>query len=322
MLPRYLLGRARRDHEGPGAVWLGGCHDRLEALRRGPAATDTGSGRGMTVAVGPTARDGAQPREWPAANDRPPAARERAGHGTDGADAAAAPVSIHLGLMRGFTLTEGQQPLSVPLSAQRVIAFVALRNRPTLRPYVAEMLWLDASQDRAMANLRSALWRLRQPGTTIVESDGEYLSLSRSVSVDVVDFVAWAHRLLAGETAVSAGRIDSAADAGDLLPDWYDDWVLIERERLRQLRLHVLERGCVELTAAGDFGRAIELGLAAIADEPLHESGHAALINAHLCEGNRAEALRQFDAYARLMRDELSLEPAPHVVALVAGLRN
>ena len=188
--------------------------------------------------------------------------------------------------MRGFTLTEGQQPLSVPLSAQRVIAFVALRNRPTLRPYVAEMLWLDASQDRAMANLRSALWRLRQPGTTIVESDGEYLSLSRSVSVDVVDFVAWAHRLLAGETAVSAGRIDSAADAGDLLPDWYDDWVLIERERLRQLRLSCPRAG-LRGAHRGRRLRACHRATdsPAIADEPLHESGHAALINAHLCEG-------------------------------------
>jgi len=303
-------------------MWLGGCHGRLEGLCWGRAATDVGFGWELTVAVGPTAGNGARPAEWTVADDRTPSVRDPIDRSAAGIEVETVAVPIHLGLMRGFTLTLGEQPLGIPLSAQRVVAFVALRNRPTLRPYVAEMLWLDASQDRAMANLRSALWRLRQPGTTIVESDGEYLSLSPSVSVDVVDFVAWAHRLLAGETVVGTGRIDRAADAGDLLPDWYDDWVLIERERLRQLRLHVLERGCVELTAAGDFGRAIELGLAAIADEPLHESGHAALINAHLCEGNRAEALRQFDAYARLMREELRLEPAPHVAALIAELRH
>lgn len=230
-------------------------------------------------------------------------------------------LETRLGLMRGFTLDSGDRAVSIPLSAQRVVAFVALRNRPTLRPYVAEMLWLDATQERAMANLRSALWRLRQPGATIIEATGDYLSLSPGVAVDVLDFVAWSHRLLAGENDIGAATVDQMVVAGDLLPDWYDDWVLIERERLRQLRLHALERACVQLTAAGDFGRAIELGLAAITDEPLHESGHMALINAHLREGNRAEALRQYDAYAKLMRDELRLEPAPQMQALVAGLR-
>jgi DNA-binding SARP family transcriptional activator len=274
------------------------------------------------LTVGTTGRNGARPRDWPIAEDDGLLPAEQARRRAKAENGPGARAPIRLGLMRGFTLELDQEPLSIPLSAQRVVAFVALRNRPTLRPYVAEMLWLDASQDRAMANLRSALWRLRQPGASIVEANGEYLSLSRTVAVDVVDFVGWAHRLLAGETSVGTGRIDGMSDAGDLLPDWYDDWVLIERERLRQLRLHVLERACVELTAAGDFAQAIELGLAAIADEPLHESGHAALINAHLCEGNRAEALRQFDAYARLMREELHLQPAPQVLALVAGLRD
>lgn len=231
---------------------------------------------------------------------------------------------IQLSLMRGFSLSADEQPISIPLSAQRVVAFVALRNRPTLRPYVAEMLWLDATQDRAMANLRSALWRLRQPGTAIVEATGDYLSLGAGVAVDVLDLLAWSHDLLAGgagQAGMAGARVDEIVGAGDLLPDWYDDWVLIERERLRQLRLHALERACVELTRLGEFGRAIEAGLAAIAEEPLHESGHAALIRAHLGEGNRAEALRQFEIYAELMHEELRLGPSPQVEALVAGLR-
>jgi DNA-binding SARP family transcriptional activator len=227
---------------------------------------------------------------------------------------------IQLCLMQGFSLSCDREPISIPLSAQRVAAFVALRSRPALRGYVAEMLWLDATQDRAMGNLRSALWRLRQAGAAIVETSGDYLSLARDVDVDVLDFQSWSHGLMTGEGDIARASVEQIAVAGDLLPDWYDDWVLIERERLRQLRLHALERACVELTEAGEYGRAIEAGLAAITDEPLHESGHVALINAHLGEGNRAEAIRQYDTYARLMRDELGLEPSPRITALVAGL--
>jgi len=230
-------------------------------------------------------------------------------------------VQVELGLMQGFSLAADNRPVTIPLSAQRVVAFVALRSRPTLRPYVAEMLWLDASQDRAMANLRSALWRLRQPGGSIVEARGDYLSLSPHVAVDVLDLVSWSQQLLAGAVDIVTSRVDRIVVAGDLLPDWYDEWVLIERERLRQLRLHALERACVELTLAGEYGRAIEAGLAAVREEPLHESGHKALIEAHLGEGNRAEALRQFEVYARLMRDELHLGPSRQLEALIEGLR-
>jgi DNA-binding SARP family transcriptional activator len=228
---------------------------------------------------------------------------------------------VRLSLMRGFSLVCGNRPVTIPLSAQRVVAFVALRDRPTLRPHVAEMLWLDATETRAMANLRSALWRLRQPGLAVVEARGDYLTLNRQVAVDVREFVSRSRRVLGGEDDLGAVGLDMIVVAGDLLPDWYDEWVTIEREHLRQLRLHALERVCVELTQAGRFGQAIEAGLAAIAEEPLHESGHRALIGAHLAEGNRAEALRQYDAYARLMHDELRLDPSPEVTSLVAGLR-
>jgi DNA-binding SARP family transcriptional activator len=240
----------------------------------------------------------------------------------DGARAADArpEARIRLSLMKGFALSCERVPITIPLSAQRVAAFVALRNRPSLRPYVAEMLWLDATQDRAMGNLRSALWRLRQAGVPVVETTGDYLSLGEDVAVDVIDFAVWSRRLMAGEGDVATARIDEISVAGDLLPDWYDDWVLIERERLRQLRLHALERACVMLTLAGEYGRAIEAGLAAITEEPLHESGHVALIKAHLSEGNRAEAIRQYQAYVRLMRDELRLGPSPAVAALVSPL--
>jgi DNA-binding SARP family transcriptional activator len=104
--------------------------------------------------------------------------------------------------------------------------------------------------------------------------------------------------------------------ADDLLVGWYDDWVLLERERLRQLRLHALEVLSGQLLAAGNGPAAVEAALAAVAVEPLRESAHRAVIRAHLAEGNRAEALRQRDQLRHLLRLELGVKPSRLVTDL------
>lgn len=222
--------------------------------------------------------------------------------------------------MRGFSLVCGDRSITIPLSAQRVLAFVALRDRPTLRVHVAGTLWMDAPEKRAMANLRSALWRLRLPGRSIVDRHGDYLSLQQDVQVDVRELAARSRAMMGSATARSADGFDDLITSGELLPDWYDDWVLIERERLRQLRLHALEQACTDLTADQRYGEAIEAALAAIADEPLRESAHRLLITVYLAEGNRIEAIRQFRVYADLIRSELDIDPAPEICDLVSSL--
>jgi DNA-binding SARP family transcriptional activator len=107
---------------------------------------------------------------------------------------------------------------------------------------------------------------------------------------------------------------------GDLLPDWYDDWVLIERERFRQLRLHALEALCEALGGAGAYGMAIEAGLACVAAEPLRESAHRALMKVHLAEGNPAEAVRQYRLYRKLAAEELGLAPSGQMQHIVQAL--
>jgi DNA-binding SARP family transcriptional activator len=227
---------------------------------------------------------------------------------------------IHLGLMRGFDLAWRGRPVALPTSAQRVVAFVALHDRPIRRSHVAGILWLDASESRAMGNLRSALWRLRRSRCGVIEASGDSLSLSNDVDLDIRRLDDGARRLGQNE-AVSADLLRALLAAGELLPDWFDDWVIIERERVRQVRLHALERACEDLVAAGRFGDAIAAGLAAVSEEPLRESAHRVLIAAHLAEGNRVEAFRQFDTYALLMASELQLEPSSEIRALMDGQR-
>jgi DNA-binding SARP family transcriptional activator len=223
---------------------------------------------------------------------------------------------IVLHLLAGFGVEVAGAEVPLPGSAQRVVAFVALHERPLLRGYVAGTLWLDSPEERAAGNLRSALWRIHRHTPTLVAADAETLRLGPCVRVDLREAETRARSELSG---ASSGIAPDALTV-DLLPDWYDDWVLLERERFRQLRLRALESMCTRLAAAGRLDEALEAGLLALAGEPLRESAHRALVALHLAEGNAAEALRQFRLCRRLLREQLGVEPSSLMLDLVGGL--
>jgi DNA-binding SARP family transcriptional activator len=230
---------------------------------------------------------------------------------------------IVLRMLGSFDLRVRGEPVALSPSVERVVAYVALHDGPATRPNVAGNLWLDVPEDRAMANLRSALWRLRRPGFALLETRGDSLALSADTCVDTRDLLETARGLLDppeaidDPLAIDPASINRLASGTDLLGDWYDDWVLVEREHLRQIRLQALERLAVDLARRGLFGRATETALAAVATEPLRESAHRALISVHLAQGNRSEAIRQYALYRRLMREELDLEPSPQMDDLI-----
>ena len=227
---------------------------------------------------------------------------------------------LKLSLLNAFAVQYRDESVPVPVSAQRLIAFLAIHEHPVRRLYVSGMLWTDFSENRALANLRSVLWRLQQPGLRIVRTTGQLLRLEPGIEVDVREFTDLAHRLLRGTARPADLAIRPAMLSGELLPDWYDDWVLVERERLRQLSLHALESLSARLTAQGRYGQAIEAGVAAVASEPLRESAHRAVIKAHLAEGNTCEAVRQYRRCRDLLRSELGVAPSPQLAKLVHGL--
>jgi DNA-binding SARP family transcriptional activator len=221
--------------------------------------------------------------------------------------------TVRLGLLRGFSLRVGPDPVALTWSAQRLVAFLALQDRPLSRSYVAEVLWPETTTARANANLRSALWRTKRSCRRLIAASSQQLSIAAGVVIDHLDAVARAQRLLDGaardgDDLGAALRADLAAD---LLPEWDgDDWVVVERERYLQLRLHALEAMCGRLTEIGRYGEAVEAGLAAVRAEPLRESAHRSLIRVHLAEGNRWEAVRQYERCRRLLLDELGVEPS------------
>jgi DNA-binding SARP family transcriptional activator len=225
---------------------------------------------------------------------------------------------VKLRLLDGFRLVRGDNDLALPLYSQRLLAFLALHDLPLSRVYVAGALWLDGSQEKANANLRTALWRIRKADPVLAVSSATHVGLGHDVEVDVRTMTAAARRVLAG--TVDRGDLRLLIDAGDLLLDWYDDWLLVERESLRQLRLRALETVAARALERTDPARAAEAALAAVVAEPLRETAHRLLIEAHLASGNRADALMQFGIYSRLLATQLSAKPSPRISALVRGL--
>jgi DNA-binding SARP family transcriptional activator len=221
----------------------------------------------------------------------------------------------------GFSVG-GKRRRGLPHGSQRLLAFLALQDRPTTRTAIAGTLWPEASEEHAHASLRSALSRLNGIKSTVVEVASHELSLADGVVVDIRDARKLAHRLINPGLDLPKDLGDQAIAtlSVDLLPDWYDDWAVVEAEEWRQLRLHALDTLAEGLTSAGRYADATSAALAAVKAEPLRETAHAVLIRVYLAEGNRAEALSAYEHYRHLLRDQLGVEPTPLIQSLVKDL--
>jgi DNA-binding SARP family transcriptional activator len=226
---------------------------------------------------------------------------------------------MQLALMGVFGLNVAGTAAVLPLSAQRLLAFLALEHKPLSRLYVAGHLWGDVAEERAAASLRSALWRVRQAGE-IVRADERTLELSPGVEVDIDGALARARQISDAAIPLGVDDVQALCRTDDILPDWYDEpWLELERECFRKRRLGALERACERLVAEDRLSEALEAGLAAVSADPLRESAHRVLIRMHLAEGNAAEAVRQFRVWERLSEVALGLAPSAQLRALVGG---
>jgi DNA-binding SARP family transcriptional activator len=220
-------------------------------------------------------------------------------------------------LLAGPYVTMGTRRQEVPEGSKQLLAYVALRRRRVERRHVAGTLWPFGDEERAAGNLRSALWRLRRAGINVLVADKWSLALHSNVIVDLHVMDQWATRLIEGSAFARDLTISSSvADALDLLPGWYDDWALAERERIRQRLLHALEALSGRLTSLGRFADAVDAALLAVSAEPLRESAQRTLIEAHVAEGNLTEARRSLLAYRALVRRELGVDPSNELLAI------
>lgn len=227
---------------------------------------------------------------------------------------------VRLGLLGGFHLSIEAQDVPLPMNAQRLVCFLALHEQPLLRTFVGGSLWGESTDRHAGGSLRSALWRLHHPTYTLVALTSDHLALSPTVAVDLREGEALAHKVLdPAQDLDDVAAVNEEVLSADVLPDWTEDWVLMERERYHQLRLRALEALCRRLSAKGRFGQAVQAGVAAVSGEPLRESARRALIEAHLAEHNVGAARREYEAFRELVRIELGVEPSDDIRALIEG---
>lgn len=222
---------------------------------------------------------------------------------------------VRVRLLDGFAVVAGGTPVELSRSEARLVAFLALHAGMRSRSFVAGSLWPDLDEQHARANLRSALWRLRGHAPGLVEGPGDRLGVSPLVVTDTGRLRDLANSLLNGHVD---SPLPAADDFGfDLLPGWYEEWLLLERERLRQLCLHALERLAERLFDRAEFGKSLDAALTAVQYEPLRESAYRIAVRVHLAEGNFVEALRQYETYRNLVATELGVRPSEAFAAMI-----
>jgi DNA-binding SARP family transcriptional activator len=205
--------------------------------------------------------------------------------------------------------------VEVPPAAERLVAFLAIQGHPVRRSTVAAAIWPDVDETRARANLRSTLSRLGAL-TPVVQATAASLGIAPDVVVDIDD-------LQRHVTGVRSGDSRSTGQPGfdlELLPGWEEEWVALERERFRQLELHLLDDVVNASVNDGRHGDGVDAALRAIRLDPWRESSHAGLLRALLASGNRAAALAHFRRFAAQMREELGLPPSRDLLDVVGEI--
>lgn len=205
-------------------------------------------------------------------------------------------------VLGSFTLTSrdgAQVPLDV--DARRLVAYLAVHPRPQRRDGLAADLWPDVDTTTAQDLLSETLEALDVPDLVVADTDGT-VRLAPQVDVDLAEALALVRALpqLPDDDLPGAAPLSA-----DILPDWTAPWVVVERERFRQIRLAALEHLSARLTAAGRHAEAVRVAQEAVRAAPSRESARRALIEAHLAEGDVGAALAQYDEYQELLRSSV-----------------
>jgi len=230
---------------------------------------------------------------------------------------------LHIHLLGDFLLLSGDTPvttITVPRLRSLFAYLVLHRAAPQSRTRLAFLLWPDSTEAQAHTNLRKLLFQLRQ-----ALPDAERFLVSDKQSLQWLPTgVSWTLDVLTVEQAFaqaeeaqqSQDTIKQALEQvvqlyrGDLLPDCYDEWILPERDRVRQLFFSAAERLIVLLERERDYATAILVARQVLRYDALHEETYRYLMRLYALRGERAAALRVYHTCVTLLERELATGPS------------
>ena len=206
-------------------------------------------------------------------------------------------------------------PVEVGARQQRLLAALAvLHTQP--RHVLAALLWPDSPERQSAGNLRASVFRVSHELPRLLRAT-EPLQLDAAVRVDLREV-----RKLFTEITLTGGRpvppesIDLLQEA-NLLPGWYEEWVIDQQDQLVNQRVDALEALARSYLVAGSFSHALGAARAAALVDPLRESAQHLLVRCHLAEDNYASAVQVYRSYRAHLGRELGVEPSAHFAALL-----
>lgn len=229
---------------------------------------------------------------------------------------------------------DGQSLARFPSQHVKYLLGYLLLNRQSLqrREHVASLFWGHLEPIKARHCLNTALWRLHR---VLNQSDPDakpYLLVDAQTigfnpdsqfQLDVAEFetrCVWAEQVGAHAPEQQAAFYRQAVHLyrADLLTDCYEDWCLVERERLQQMYLRALSRLYSYHTARGEYAEAIDAANRILECDPLREEIHRDLMRLHLAVAQPTAALQQYRTCSAILERELGIEPMPETQALLA----
>lgn len=215
--------------------------------------------------------------------------------------------------------------------ARTLLAYLLVfRKQPHSRAALAGRLWPDLPETRARHALRHAIWRINRGLPGLLQTDADMVGVSPQARLwtDVVEFTDLiephltdiANRTAPKDRHSSQARADLHRAIqlyrGDLLEGFYEDWVLVERDRLREMYLRALEHVIQMKKLAGCYEEALVAAQTLSSADPWRESTHREIMRLHALLDRPDAALEQFDACCQILIEELGVQPETATVQL------
>ncbi len=223
--------------------------------------------------------------------------------------------TLHIRLLSVFHLAYDEVAISAINGArlQSFFAYLVLhREAPHQRRDLAFLFWPDSTETQAHTNLRKLLYELRRALPDVdrfLQIDNQTVEWKNDApfTLDVSEFeTAAAHAASMPELTAAVERY-----SGDLLPSCYDDWIIPERERLRQMFIDVLEQLIARLEEQREYRLAVQYTHRLIQQEPVREESYLRLMRLYTLLGDRGGALRAYHSCVTALQRELEIEPSP-----------